>query len=193
MRDKRFDPGLLVAAALALIAAWPFLARPGLPQFTDAEMHVYRAGEVLASLRAGVLWPRWAPDFYYGYGYPYYTGYQDAYPSGSGVYYYSGSAYAPVRSLVTLPSNSARLQVLLPNPDAQVWIEGSETSTRGMTRVFESPELTAGRSYTYTVRAAWQKSQRTVTEERKVTVAAGRSSVVDFTRPPEPEKVAAPR
>jgi uncharacterized membrane protein len=70
MRDKRFDPGWLAAVAFAVIAAWPLLTRPSLPTFTDAEMHVYRAGEILFSLREGVLWPRWAPDFYYGYGYP---------------------------------------------------------------------------------------------------------------------------
>jgi len=33
-------------------------------------LHVFRAAEVSASWRAGVLYPRWAPDFYYGYGYP---------------------------------------------------------------------------------------------------------------------------
>ena len=70
MSYRRFDLGLAAALAVALVAAWPFLARPSLPQFTDAEMHVYRAGEILFSLRQGVLWPRWAPDFYYGYGYP---------------------------------------------------------------------------------------------------------------------------
>jgi hypothetical protein len=37
---------------------------------TDAEMHVYRAAEIADSIRQGVLYPRWAPDFYFGYGYP---------------------------------------------------------------------------------------------------------------------------
>jgi hypothetical protein len=69
-RVGRLDLGVAVALAVALAAAWPFLTRPGLPQFTDAEMHVYRAGEVLDSVRQGIWWPRWAPDFYYGYGYP---------------------------------------------------------------------------------------------------------------------------
>jgi uncharacterized membrane protein len=61
---------LLLALALALVAALPFLTRPGLPRGTDAELHVFRAAELGASLRAGDLYPRWAPDFYYGYGYP---------------------------------------------------------------------------------------------------------------------------
>ncbi len=69
-RCGRVDPGLLLALALALIAALPFLTRPGLPRGTDAELHVFRAAELGYSLRAGDLYPRWAPDFYYGYGYP---------------------------------------------------------------------------------------------------------------------------
>ena len=64
------DLGLVLALALAVVAALPFLLRPGLPRDTDAELHVFRAAEVSASWRAGVLYPRWAPDFYYGYGSP---------------------------------------------------------------------------------------------------------------------------
>ena len=66
----RFDWGLLLALALALVAAAPFLTRPGLPHQTDAELHIYRAAELGHILRGGVFYPRWAPDLYYGYGYP---------------------------------------------------------------------------------------------------------------------------
>jgi hypothetical protein len=64
------DPGLLVALAIATLAVWPLITRPSLPTMTDAEMHVYRAAEIAESIRQGVLYPRWAPDFYFGYGYP---------------------------------------------------------------------------------------------------------------------------
>jgi hypothetical protein len=66
----RLDWGLLLALALALVAAAPFLTRPGLLRQTDAELHVYRAAELGHTLRAGAFYPRWAPDFYFGYGYP---------------------------------------------------------------------------------------------------------------------------
>jgi len=56
--------------ALALVAAAAFITRPGLPRETDAELHVYRAAELGHTLRGGALYPRWAPDFFYGYGYP---------------------------------------------------------------------------------------------------------------------------
>jgi hypothetical protein len=67
---QQLDWGLLLALVLALVASAPFLTRPGLPRQTDAELHVYRAAELGHVLRAGVLYPRWAPDLYYGYGYP---------------------------------------------------------------------------------------------------------------------------
>ncbi len=73
MRDrfsKQFNLDLLTVLLIVVIAALPFLARPGLPRHTDLELHVYRAAEYADVWRDGVLYPRWAPDFYYGYGYP---------------------------------------------------------------------------------------------------------------------------
>ncbi len=61
---------LAIAVLLALVAALPFLTRPGLPHQTDVELHVYRAAELGHALRSGAWYPRWAPDFYFGYGYP---------------------------------------------------------------------------------------------------------------------------
>lgn len=61
---------IAVVVGLALLAASPFLTRPGLPHQTDAELHVYRAAELGHALRGGAWYPRWAPDFYFGYGYP---------------------------------------------------------------------------------------------------------------------------
>src|SRR5882672_11297865 len=67
---RYLDPGLLVVLALATLALWPLVTRASLPTMTDAEMHVYRAAEIASSIRQGELYPRWAADFYYGYGYP---------------------------------------------------------------------------------------------------------------------------
>lgn len=54
-----------------MIAALPLLSRPGLPRHTDLELHVFRAAEYQRVLSERPLdYPRWAPDFYYGYGYP---------------------------------------------------------------------------------------------------------------------------
>ncbi|HSD83312.1 MAG TPA: 6-pyruvoyl-tetrahydropterin synthase-related protein [Anaerolineae bacterium] len=69
-RVRRFDLNLITILIIAIIAALPFLTRPGLPRHTDLELHVFRAAEYGEVWRDGVLYPRWAPDFYYGYGYP---------------------------------------------------------------------------------------------------------------------------
>ena len=64
------DPGLLAALAFACVSTWALLSRPSLPQMTDAQHHIYRAFEIMAAWREGILYTRWAPDFYYYYGYP---------------------------------------------------------------------------------------------------------------------------
>jgi hypothetical protein len=67
----RIDPALVAVLLIALIAALPLLTRPGLPRHTDLELHVFRAAEYRSLLAERPLeYPRWAPDFYYGYGYP---------------------------------------------------------------------------------------------------------------------------
>ncbi len=66
----RFDKGFLVVLAICLLAVWPFLSRASLPQGTDAELHIFRLHELSYLVQNGVFFPRWAPDFYHGYGYP---------------------------------------------------------------------------------------------------------------------------
>jgi len=67
---RRLDPGWIVVLALCLVAVWPFLSRAGLPRETDAELHVFRVAELTHLIQQGEWYPRWASDFYYGYGYP---------------------------------------------------------------------------------------------------------------------------
>lgn len=58
-----------MAAVAALPALWP-LARPGFFVSDDGLFHIYRLAALDEALRAGVLFPRWFPDFAFGYGYP---------------------------------------------------------------------------------------------------------------------------
>lgn len=55
---------------IGLIAWWEGLNQPGLPQDGDALLHAYRALEMTRMWRAGILYPRWAPDLAGGVGYP---------------------------------------------------------------------------------------------------------------------------
>ena len=69
-RCRNIILSLAVLLALAALAAWPFLTRPGLPRDTDAELHVFRAAQIGEALRGGAGYVRWAPDLWLGYGYP---------------------------------------------------------------------------------------------------------------------------
>lgn len=69
-RIARQDPGYLVVLAICLLAIWPLISRSGLPQDTDSELHIFRLAELSRLIRAGEFFPRWAPNFYFGYGYP---------------------------------------------------------------------------------------------------------------------------
>jgi hypothetical protein len=64
----------LCAALLALIPL-AVLLQPGMPPTADGQVHLLRTWEVARLLRDGVLYPRWAPDFYLGYGYPFFNFY----------------------------------------------------------------------------------------------------------------------
>lgn len=70
-RLRNIELGYLFLVLLLVAAvAWPFLSRAGLPRQTDAELHVFRMAELARLVGEGELYPRWAPHFYFGYGYP---------------------------------------------------------------------------------------------------------------------------
>jgi uncharacterized protein (TIGR03000 family) len=71
----------------------------------------------------------------------------------------------------------------MPDPNAQVWFEGSKTQQTGTTREFESPQLTPGHSYVYHIRGRWMENGQTHDETRNVTVTSGEWRTVDFSRP----------
>lgn len=66
---RRWMPGCALLA-LAIVAAFPFLPPARFYFLDDGFLHLFRLFEFDRVLRQGVLYPRWAPDFAYGYGYP---------------------------------------------------------------------------------------------------------------------------
>jgi hypothetical protein len=66
---KRIDLGLVIAALLTLFISQNFL-QPGLPTVGDMPIHLYRTMEYERAWAPGVIVPRWAPNFVFGYGYP---------------------------------------------------------------------------------------------------------------------------
>ena len=84
----KLDLNLVTVVLIALIAALPLITRPGLPRQTDLELHVFRAAEFQRLLAERPLeYPRWAPNFYYGYGYPIFNYYAP-------LTYYAASVFA---------------------------------------------------------------------------------------------------
>jgi uncharacterized protein (TIGR03000 family) len=136
-------------------------------------------------------WPYSYPSNYYYNSYysePYYDdsqSYYDTYAVPDSSYVTPSYTYPSAQSELILPAalNQARLEVVVPDANAEIWIQGAKTTTTGTRRVYVSPALSSGTSYTYTVKCAWSRNGGMVTEQRDVPVTAGATAVVDFTRP----------
>lgn len=68
-RDRFFWLTLL----LTLFAVAPFLLPGYFWGANDARHHVYFLFEYDRSVQDGIWWPRWSPDFAFGYGYPFFN------------------------------------------------------------------------------------------------------------------------
>jgi uncharacterized protein (TIGR03000 family) len=85
----------------------------------------------------------------------------------------------------------AYLRVLLPEEDAKVLIDGATTKQTGSKRLFMSPPLQPGHTYTYTVTAKWEPNNYTeVIRTRRVSVTAGADVEVDLRKadPKNPDR-----
>jgi len=144
----------------------------------------------------------WGNSFFFGNAglgywgwpsaYPYSNGYYDAYypPLGYGdgvmppAGYYGGAAVGDLPTMPPAGDVSAHIDVIVPDPDATVWFNGYQTSSRGTTRHFDSPALQPGVDYSYTVRATWNQGGQPMSAEHVVRIGPGARVLVDFTRPP---------
>lgn len=134
---------------------------------------------------------------YYGYrGYPYYGGFYSPFYLGFGFGPAYSYDYAPYSSLhipqpyvvappvaLAPPQPIAFIDVSVPTADAEVWLGSSSTTSKGLTRHYESPPLEPGQNYTYTITAKWLVDGKPVEESRDVSVSAGKTSSVDFRQP----------
>ncbi len=67
------DPLLWLALALTAFAVAPFLLPGYFWGANDARHHVYFLFEYDRLVQDGIWWPRWSPDFAFGYGYPFFN------------------------------------------------------------------------------------------------------------------------
>jgi uncharacterized protein (TIGR03000 family) len=73
----------------------------------------------------------------------------------------------------------ATVRVTLPL-DARLTIDGRATRSTGVQRLFVTPPLDAGQSYSYTLTASFPQAGKTVTVEQEVLVRAGRETLVSL-------------
>jgi uncharacterized protein (TIGR03000 family) len=85
---------------------------------------------------------------------------------------------AAAESPVT-PDTRAQIDQKVPQ-DAEVWFDGAKTTQTGSLRRFVTPPLTQGGKYGYEVRVVWKDGTRTVTETRRLELAAGESFSANF-------------
>lgn len=128
----------------------------------------------------GVRGYGWAGN--YGYSYPAYgySGY--ALPLSGYAGTVSGADPSGYQSMYGADmGNTVRLRVLLPRPDARLWIDNNATRQAGYDRVFESPQLEPGKRYSYQLKAAWMdQSGKEITKEKTVEVTPGQMTTVRF-------------
>jgi uncharacterized protein (TIGR03000 family) len=135
------------------------------------------------------FWPwsgYWGGYSDYGYGQGgYYPGYDTPYygnpygvPGVSG-----GYGNVPMPPAATSGKN-AQIDVFVPDPNAEVWIDDFATTSRGMTRYLDSPDLVPGAQYSYTIKARWNQNGQPVNAQVTVPVGPGAQVVVDFTQTP---------
>jgi uncharacterized protein (TIGR03000 family) len=81
----------------------------------------------------------------------------------------------------TLRPQPVYVRVLLAQDDAQLRIENQPTQQTGTNRLFVSPPLEPGQTFTYTLSATWEPNNyTTITRTRKVVVRGGQQVEVDL-------------
>ncbi len=135
-------------------------------------------------------WGGWGLGYYpyyygnYGTGYYYPSYYSDYsyYPYDSSDYYGAAPAdtYQSYYPVAPQAPNAARINVWVPTADAKVWIDGSPTQQTGTYRTFESPALTPGSSYSYTIKGQWVQDGKTVERSQTVHFKAGEQVSVNL-------------
>jgi uncharacterized protein (TIGR03000 family) len=111
-------------------------------------------------------------------------------PRGSGRKHgrgYAGGVIGePLLGPATPPAQSGGclvLSVKVPQPAAEVYVDGVRMNQTGTDRLYESPPLEAGQTYQYELMARWIEGGATLERKKAVTGKPGEVVRVDFTTP----------
>jgi len=73
---------------------------------------------------------------------------------------------------------TAIFTILVPDQNAELWLNDQPTQQRGTERTYQTPPLSANGFYT--IKARWTENGKTVERQRRIEVRAGQSQSVDF-------------
>ena len=90
---------------------------------------------------------------------------------------------APAATVAPAKGGCLVLSVKVPQPAAEVLVDGVKTVQTGTDRIYESPPLDAGQAYKYTVTARWMERGQVREVTRVVTGTPGEVVRVDFSTP----------
>ncbi len=111
---RRFDRNMLIILAISLFAWAPLLTPAYFFQAHDAQHSVFYLVEFDQTLRDGYLWPRWSPDFAFGYGYPLFNIYSPLAIYAAEILHLLGlSLVAAVKTMYALATVGAGLAMYL--------------------------------------------------------------------------------
>jgi uncharacterized protein (TIGR03000 family) len=85
----------------------------------------------------------------------------------------------------SVPADRALLLVRVP-AGAVLTIDAYTAKQQGAERLFITPALTAGKAFSYTLKATWKEGGKTRTATGKALVSAGKRTVVDLTKEQAP-------
>ncbi|MBN1679738.1 MAG: hypothetical protein JW966_05565, partial [Anaerolineae bacterium] len=112
---RHVDMGLVFTVGLCLFALWPSLSSAELANGHDTLFHIHRTAEMSRAWSHGVLTPRWAESFYFGYGSPLYQYY-------SSLVYYLGALVMRVFALDAAGALRVIVMVCLPAAGAGMYL-----------------------------------------------------------------------
>jgi uncharacterized protein (TIGR03000 family) len=79
-------------------------------------------------------------------------------------------------------AGTAQVSVILPD-NAELSIEGKKMTSTGSSRLFVSPTLEQGKTYTYDLHAKWMENGKEIVRDRKVTFRPGEQVEIDLRQP----------
>ncbi len=129
-------------------------------------------------------YPYYSGDYYYEPSYDYATpsyGYSDYYDPYAGANVYQQPLIQqPAQASTAAPID---MEVIVPNPNAQLWLDGHLTTSTGTVRELATAPIPVG-TYTYDIRASWNENGQTKTTDEHVNVIAGQMNRIDLTATP---------